>query len=175
MGFQEGFKKSDVVTKVCFYFVLAASFCNWIAFCTTSWIIRPDSHVGLWRSCGGYGSIEGCRPLDGAPSHVFAGTQALGIIGFMGMNIGFLLLLLFMFSSKYSGSSETKKLAGFCLILSALSWTLTIVVFICYFKVEYSHVSLGFSFGLAFCALILGFCAGIMVLFAGRGGAVNPT
>ncbi|KAK7004610.1 hypothetical protein BgiMline_006141, partial [Biomphalaria glabrata] len=45
-------------------------------------------------------------------------TQAFGIVGFVGLNLGFLLVVLKIFTDKLKGNSESLLIAGISMIVS---------------------------------------------------------
>ncbi|KAI8794254.1 epithelial membrane protein 2, partial [Biomphalaria glabrata] len=98
-----------------------------------------------------------------------AATQFFGILGFVGLNLGCLLLVLNIFTDKLKGNFEAILIAAISLIVSAVSWLLAVIIFAASFKPSGSE--LGYSFGLAICALVLAAVSGVLVLLARQGGS----
>ncbi|XP_059139320.1 epithelial membrane protein 1-like [Physella acuta] len=167
MGVREGFAKSNIATKIAFFIVLLAVFANWIAFCTTSWYRNAGTYVGLWRVCT---SSIACSVLDGSPNDKLDAIQAFAVFGFMFLNVGFILILLYMFVGKFKGNAEAGIGSAICLIMSAATWLISVAIF----GAEYDDNGsdkLGYSYALAVCALILALIGGIIMIIGGRGNS----
>ncbi|XP_059139313.1 epithelial membrane protein 3-like [Physella acuta] len=188
MGVKDGFMGAHILIKIAFIIVLVAQLCNWISFCTSSWYIvynvvlngnNKYTHFGLWRSCVRselFTTSDGCKMLDGAASDWFAATQAFAVFGFVLLNVGCLLLILFMFYGSCKGKSEAMLASGICLIASAVTWILAVIIYGAKVDDLYgdNNFDFGFSFALAICALILALVSGILVVVASKkGGSVS--
>ncbi|CAL1545652.1 unnamed protein product [Lymnaea stagnalis] len=166
MGIKDDFMGAKLLIKISAIVVLVAQLFNWISFCTTSWITTVVDRVGLWRHSAP--RTLGSTSYDGTGSDSMAATQAFAIFGFVGLNVGCLLLVLFIFWSSCKGKSETGLAAGISLIVSAVTWLIAVSVIAADFgRIDYQPTfgfSFGFSFGLAICALILAGVAGVLTI-----------
>ncbi|XP_059166838.1 epithelial membrane protein 1-like [Physella acuta] len=175
MGLKDGFMGADLLVKISAVIVLVTQIFNWMAFCTSSWYINTaaNSHLGLWRSCSNvFGA--GCGITDGAANDDFAATQTFAIFGFIALNVGCLLIILYMFFGSCKGNKEVGISSGVALIFSAVSWLIAVIVFAAYIDDWVTDPKFGFSFALAIVALILALVAGILMLVASlKGGSVG--
>ncbi|BFZ02657.1 hypothetical protein BsWGS_05696 [Bradybaena similaris] len=171
MGCRDGFANTGTIVKVAFFIVFISMFCNWLAFTTNSWY-RAEisttvgtiySYIGLWRSCSG----SGCAQTDGTIDTEYGVVQAFGIVGFMSQNVGFLLIVMFMFKHKCQGNNEIRLASAILLMISAVGWLIAVAIFGAEYKdgSEYLH----YSYALAVCACGLGLIGGILMLVGGRG------
>uniref|UniRef100_A0A2C9L410 Uncharacterized protein n=1 Tax=Biomphalaria glabrata TaxID=6526 RepID=A0A2C9L410_BIOGL len=110
MGIKDSFMAANLAMKLVFFIILLANVVNWIAFCTTSWHVSPFGYIGLWR----FNTI----PLDGAPDDEYIAIQAFSIFGFISLNVGFGLIVLYMFWGSCQGNSETNLAAAITLFVS---------------------------------------------------------
>ncbi|CAL1548289.1 unnamed protein product [Lymnaea stagnalis] len=168
MGIKDGLTGTRPLVKVAAIIVFVAQVCNWIAFSTTSWYVVGHTHIGLWRSCSDI--RMGCDSLDGISDDQFNAIQAFAIFGFMSLNIGFLLILLFMFWGSCRANTETAIASAVLLIFAGSAWLISVAIF----GAEYDDRVLGadgldYSYGLAVCALILSLIGGLFMLVGGRG------
>ncbi|XP_059159593.1 uncharacterized protein LOC131943463 [Physella acuta] len=105
-----------------------------------------------------------------------AATQTFAIFGLMTLNLGCLLLALYVFVPSTRGSREAGLGAAVSLLVAAASWLIAVCVFGAYADRQKGSDpgKLGFSFGLAIVALILSLAAGVMVLVTCcKGGSVG--
>ncbi|KAK7504583.1 hypothetical protein BaRGS_00004069 [Batillaria attramentaria] len=178
MGVKDGFMGASLMVKISFILLLIANLFNWIAFTTASWgyfdfdgIANSLDGVGygLWRRCGE--TISGCTVLDGTREDWYATFQAFGIFGFVGINVAFLLLILYMFAGPCKGNGEAKMATFIICFVAAVCWLIAVIIFAAEFSVSGTSVDkLGFSFALAIIALILAVVAGILLIVDGKGG-----
>ncbi|KAK0053129.1 epithelial membrane protein 1, partial [Biomphalaria pfeifferi] len=164
MGVKDGFMSANVATKIAFFVILLADVVNWIAFCTTSWqvIESTKSYRGLWRSCLGAGV---CGMLDGSTDDNVDAIQAFAIFGFIALNVGFLLIVLYMFWGSCKGNAETGIASAITLFVSAGCWLISVAIF----GDKYDDAGrFGYSYALAVCALILALIGGIIMIIGGR-------
>ncbi|XP_055875309.1 epithelial membrane protein 1-like [Biomphalaria glabrata] len=167
MGVKDGFMGANVLTKIAFFVVLLAVVVNWIAFCTTSWyVFSGTSYIGLWRQCG---AATCGTMLDGSPDDEFDAIQAFAIFGFIALNVGFLLIVLYMFWGSCKGNAETGIASAITLFVSAGCWLISVAIF----GAEYEDFTgrFGYSYALAVCALILALIGGIIMIIGGRGNS----
>ncbi|KAI8794244.1 epithelial membrane protein 1 [Biomphalaria glabrata] len=158
---------ANVLTKIAFFVVLLAVVVNWIAFCTTSWyVFSGTSYIGLWRQCG---AATCGTMLDGSPDDEFDAIQAFAIFGFIALNVGFLLIVLYMFWGSCKGNAETGIASAITLFVSAGCWLISVAIF----GAEYEDFTgrFGYSYALAVCALILALIGGIIMIIGGRGNS----
>ncbi|XP_055875303.1 epithelial membrane protein 2-like isoform X1 [Biomphalaria glabrata] len=175
MGVKDGFMSANTIVKIVFFVVLLAVIVNWIAFCTTSWYVvkgtPPYTYHGLWRSCSGTASSSSpakCSFVyDGSPDDDLDAIQAFAIFGFIALNVGFLLIVLYMFWGSCKGNGEAGLAAAITLFVSAGSWLISVAIFGA--KFQNLGGNLGYSFALAVCALILALVGGILMIIGGRG------
>ncbi|KAK0053133.1 epithelial membrane protein 2, partial [Biomphalaria pfeifferi] len=174
MTLKDSFMRATLLMRIAVIVAVVAQACSWVSFTTTSWSRgyfdplegRSLPYIGLWRSCS-YSPpkfASGCNFLDGTPSDALAMTQAFGIVGFVGLNLGFLLVVLKIFTDKLKGNSESLLIAGISMIVSAISWFLAFIIFLIMYAPSSSL--LGYSFLLAGCSFILAAVAGVLVLCA---------
>ncbi|KAK7004599.1 epithelial membrane protein 1 [Biomphalaria glabrata] len=168
MGVKDGFMEANLVTKLSFCIVLFAVIINWIAFCTTSWfLVSGINYYGLWRAC----TATTCGSmLDGSPDDDINAIQAFAIFGFMGLNVGFFLIVMYMFWGSCKGNGETGLAAAISLLVSAGCWLIAVAIFGSKYD-DYSVGRFGYSFALAVIALILALVAGILMVVGGRGNS----
>ncbi|XP_035827209.1 uncharacterized protein LOC101863204 [Aplysia californica] len=171
MGCQSSFKSAGMMTIITFFVVLLANFCNWLSFTTTSWLVTDlpsdtngDVNLGLWRRCRS--KLIGCDKLDGYADPTFGAVQAFAIFGFISVNLGFFLIVLFVFWGSCKRNTEVSAASAGVLITAAITWLIAILVFA--LDVEESGADNGFSFGFAICAAILSLIGGVMMIFAPR-------
>ncbi|KAK7004597.1 epithelial membrane protein 1 [Biomphalaria glabrata] len=163
MAIVDGFMGANIATKIVFFLILLAVVVNWIAFCTTSWYVGEE-YIGLWRTCRN----KSCSVMnDGNPDDDINAVQAFAIFGFMALNVGFLLINLYMFSSSCKGNIEAGIGAAITLFLSAACWLIAVAIFGA--KQDDLPGRFGYSYALAVCALILALIGGFFMLIGGRG------
>ncbi|KAH9498883.1 hypothetical protein Btru_004946 [Bulinus truncatus] len=172
MGIGDGLSNTRITVKLALFIVFVAQVCNWIAFCTTSWYVNGAVHRGLWRECTG-SNIGGCVFLDGYPNDKFEAVQAFAIFGFISLNIGFLLIILFMFYGSCRLNSEVSIAAAIFLFFSTASWIIAVAIFGDMYKE--SIEGLDFSYGLAVVALGLALIGGVLMIIGGRGHSTTVT
>ncbi|KAI8794247.1 epithelial membrane protein 1 [Biomphalaria glabrata] len=160
MGIKDSFMAANLAMKLVFFIILLANVVNWIAFCTTSWHVSFFNYTGLWR--------YNTSPLDGTPDDEYIAIQAFSIFGFISLNVGFGLIVLYMFWGSCQGNSETNLAAAITLFVSAGSWLIAVAIFGAKFE---GTERFGYSFALAVCALILGLIGGIILIIGGRGNS----
>ncbi|XP_013080170.2 uncharacterized protein LOC106065815 [Biomphalaria glabrata] len=173
MGLRDGLASSRILVKLALVIVFVAEVCNWIAFCTTSWYVDGTNHSGLWRRCSTSIITGGCSQLDGVADDKMEAVQAFAIFGFMSLNVGFLLILLFMFYGSCRLNSEVSMASGIFLLFSTASWIISVAIYGDRFK-DYIE-RLDFSYGLAVVALGLSLIGGICMLIGGRGHSTTVT
>ncbi|CAL1548292.1 unnamed protein product [Lymnaea stagnalis] len=166
MGVADNFVGANLATKIAFFLILLADVVNWIAFCTSSWYVesKDTTWVGLWRRC----TVQGCPiQLDGSPDDDIDAVQAFAIFGFIALNVGLLLIVLYMFWEGCKGNAETGIASAIVLYISASTWLISVAIYGA--KLDDVGGRFGYSFALAVCALILALFGGILMTIGGKG------
>ncbi|BFZ02658.1 hypothetical protein BsWGS_05697 [Bradybaena similaris] len=167
MGVKDGLATTGIIVKIAFVVVLISMFCNWLAFTTTSWYRNDaDIYLGLWRACQP-NRLYLCSPTDGSADTKYGVIQAFGIVGFLSQNVGFLLIILYMFQGTCRGNSEVRLASAILLIVSAIGWLIAVAIFGAKYteQAEYLH----YSYALAVCACGLGLFGGVLMFVGGLG------
>ncbi|CAL1548291.1 unnamed protein product [Lymnaea stagnalis] len=170
MGVKDGFMGANIATKIAFFITFLANVLNWIAFCTTSWTViesGEENWIGLWRTC----ATGGCAQTDGSSDDEVDAVQAFAIFGFIALNVGFLLIVLYMFWGSCKGNAETGIASAIVHFISAGTWLISVAIYGAKFDDLYPNSRFGYSYALAVCALILALISGIMMIIGGRGNS----
>ncbi|CAL1548290.1 unnamed protein product [Lymnaea stagnalis] len=179
MGVKDGFMGANIATKIAFFVTFLANVVNWIAFCTTSWTVYEPATgnyqwTGLWRACSGASGSASCTggigQLDGSSDDDVDAVQAFAIFGFIALNVGLLLIVLYMFWGSCKGNAETGIASAIILFISAGTWLIAVAVFGARFD-DFANTRFGYSYALAVCALILALISGIIMIIGGRGNS----
>jgi len=172
MGCQDSFKTANYTTIVCFFLVIVAQVSSWIAMTTTSWstVSLPfdtdgDDHYGLWRKCKSK-LITGCITLDGWGDTTYAIVQGFACVGFMSLNLGHLVMLLFIFVDRWRKVVETGTAAAVLLISAAFLWSLCLVIYA--FGYSQTGAIYGYSFGFGAVAAGTSLITGLTLIVAAR-------
>jgi len=173
MGCQDSFKLANKVTRFVFFLMIFCNGANWISLTTTSWSVislpydaAGDTHVGLWRRCRS-NLITDCRAIDGwAQSATYGIVQGMACLGFAAINLGHVVLLLFMFVDRWKQSEETGTGAAVLMISGAFIWTLAAVIYS--FGYNELGANYGYSFGFGIGAGGLGLICGLLTIVAAR-------
>ncbi|XP_067682630.1 uncharacterized protein [Haliotis asinina] len=109
----------------------------------------------------------------------YTAVQAFSILGFVGINIVFIIVVLQVFTSKCEGVTDIGFWNAIQSIVSAVCYLLAVIVFGAEFDSgryrspipsNYKHGELGYSFGLAIMALLLDGVAGVLMLVESKKG-----
>ncbi|XP_059159640.1 uncharacterized protein LOC131943498 [Physella acuta] len=135
MGVVSGFLGVSNYVKVAALVVMVAQILNWIAYCTSSWwvVTTPAAgvlytHYGLWRACNS-GFLPKCAVLDGTGSDNMAAAQTFANFGFVSLNLGCLLLGLYVMLDTCRGNREAGLGTGVTLLTSGVGWLIAVCVF----------------------------------------------
>ncbi|GFR79091.1 hypothetical protein ElyMa_002280900 [Elysia marginata] len=171
MGVKDSFTGAATLVKAALLLALLANLCSWISFTTTSWIQQEGTtstlHVGLWRLCSD-SARSGCDMMDGQGDATFNAVQAFAIFGFVALNAGFVLFLLFVFWESCKGNTEASLAAAILLFVSGGCWMLAAIIFGAEYDEKYND--LHYSYALAIIAAIIAVIGGVVAILA-RGGS----
>ncbi|PVD20775.1 hypothetical protein C0Q70_18936 [Pomacea canaliculata] len=180
MSVKETFLTASLMTKLALIIISVSNFLNWIAFTTTSWYVTPTKWWGIWRQCD-FGS---CYLLDGVISDWHGTFQAFAILGFMGINIAMVLIILFLFVNACKSNGEVKMAAiGICFV-TALCYLIAVIIYgaeksptgsVSYSSFYSLGYYLGYSYGLAIVAFILEAVTGVLLLLDGKALSVTTS
>nr|KAG5710649.1 hypothetical protein BaRGS_035051 [Batillaria attramentaria] len=156
MTLRSSFMSASLFNKLSFIFSIIAVLCAWISFVMPAWgyTADPDKETyGAW-----YGA-----------------TQALTTLGFVGVNLAFLLIILQIFVDKCKGVAEIAFWNFIQCILTSVCYLIAIIVFAASFDDSFdggriSDEELGYSWGLALVALAFnGIAVTILQFMEGKG------
>ncbi|PVD32851.1 hypothetical protein C0Q70_08298 [Pomacea canaliculata] len=170
----ESFQKANIFAKLAFMFLLIAEILGWIAFTTTDWgrmFTFGGDYVGygLWRIC----TNLICETNDGWLLEWYGVVQAFAIIGFVTLNLGFFLVILFMFVATCKCNSDLSFWNAINCFAGAICWLISIIIFGIKFDDKYDQgygKTVSYSYILAIIALALMIASGIVLLLTNRGG-----
>lgn len=170
MGIITCFNKASLFTRVAFLLLFLASVSSWIAFCTTSWSYINNNIInfqgyGLWRICAKSGS---CSLFDGTRNDWFAGVQACEIFGFMGINVAVLLILLYIFVTRFQNNTEARVAIIISCFFGVAGHLTAVIVYgamrTSLYSTRDNPDALGFSFGFAVVAAFFSLASGAVCL-----------
>ncbi|KAH9498884.1 hypothetical protein Btru_004950 [Bulinus truncatus] len=156
------FSAARMVIKIVVAVLVAAEICNWMAFCTTYWYVRPEyTYIGLWRTC----DSRVCSVLDGSSNLSNMAVQAFAIFGFVSVNLSFVFILLYIFTVRYKNMLCLSQAAISLLFIAVVSWLISVVIFgtqVC--NLPDKNRTCHFSYGLAVCTPILALVAALLLV-----------
>ncbi|KAL5008161.1 hypothetical protein ScPMuIL_013742 [Solemya velum] len=188
MSVVDNLKGASLFSKLALLFLTIALLFVYIAFTCTGWIENDaGQHWGLWRACSESNWVVGCVELDGTANDWWAATQALAIFGFVGINVAFFLLILYMFVGKCQKNGEVAMATAIICIVTGVLFLIGVIVFGAEYDEYYKDLgktpnnknnndhSLSYSYGLAIVAVILEILSGVLLILDGKkGGGTSP-
>ncbi|KAK7089567.1 uncharacterized protein [Littorina saxatilis] len=179
MTLRTSFMASSLFNKLSLIFSLIAMLTAWISFVMPAWGFTgdPDNSArgyGLWRLCGQGATSPGCSDLTGWNLAWYGTVQAFATLGFLGVNLAFLLIVLQIFVDKCKGANEVAFWNFVQCIVTAVCYLIAIIVFAAEFDSTYRanpliKQELGYSWGLAIVALVVnGIAVTILQFMEGR-------
>ncbi|XP_046340442.2 uncharacterized protein LOC124121478 [Haliotis rufescens] len=189
-GVVESLKAAPLLKRIIFILVLVTQFFNWLSFTTPAWARRfttlsgnGDDHIGygLWRSCSNVGTavnpIPNCFPLDGANLAHYGTVQAFATIGFMGVNILFLVTVLQMFTSFCKKVTDINEVNAVQAIVTGIIYFIGLIIYGAVYgsgeRLTYTignqsrKGDLSYSYVFAFFTMILQIVLGVLLLLTG--------
>ncbi|KAK7089608.1 uncharacterized protein [Littorina saxatilis] len=187
------FKGANLFTKLAFIFLCFAMFFGWISYCTANWgrTFGEDNNdyylgYGVWRIGNNEdrnfvrSSLTYVLPLptifhaDGWLLEWYGAFQAFATFGFICLNVGFFLVVLFMFVTPCKSNADLSFWNAINNIFGSICWLVAIILFGARFDkkfdTNFSERTLHYSFGLAIITFALQLAAGILLLLTKRGG-----
>ncbi|XP_059156723.1 uncharacterized protein LOC131941464 [Physella acuta] len=166
MSIVVGLKTSSILAKICMLLIFVSTVANWISFTTTSWGINNSNtwYTGIWRKC----TADRCAMLDGVTVVWFGVFQAFAVLGFMGINVAFVVIALYIFGGDLRGNREAGTVAAVICIFTSMFWLVAVSAFGAEVDLEIGLVKdldkLGFSYGLAVAALGIELITGLLMV-----------
>ncbi|KAK7499041.1 hypothetical protein BaRGS_00009588 [Batillaria attramentaria] len=191
----ESIKGANIFGKLAFIFLLIAMFLGWIAYTTANWCriyITPDDDdyvgYGIWRVADNsepysadffvgtdkYSGRVG-EHNDGWLLPWFGAFQAFATFGFISLNVGFFLVVLFIFVGPCKSNKDMGFWNAINCIFGSICWLIAIILFAAYFedfdkKPQFDEPNVSYSFVFAIFTFALQLATGIVLLLTNRGG-----
>ncbi|KAL4239040.1 hypothetical protein ACF0H5_003744 [Mactra antiquata] len=190
MGLADGYEKARFGTKVALMLLAAATIFVWIALSCTGWIRTTAAagkyegfQVGLWRICDDAKLSPTCIQLDGWGKVWFNGVQGFVSLGFIGINVAFLLVVLFLFVSSCQKNREIAMATTVVCVISGLLYLSGVVIFGAKFDEDYIEpysnkvgkdpFKIGYCFGLSIVAIVFELIAGCLIYLDSKKDSQN--
>ncbi|KAK7087869.1 uncharacterized protein [Littorina saxatilis] len=185
------FKGANIFTKLAFIFLLCAMLFGWVAYCTNNWgrSFPSDTNsvykgFGIWRNGAGNQDPDtqftpiNLEANDGWLLEWYGAFQAFATFGFICLNVGFFLVVLFMFVTPCKSNADLSFWNAINTIFGSICWLVAIILFGVRFDEKFDERfsgrtrerTLHYSFGLAIITFALQLAAGILLLLTKRGG-----
>ncbi|KAL8566210.1 hypothetical protein ACOMHN_063100 [Nucella lapillus] len=182
------FKGANLFAKLAFIFLLIASVVGWISYCTANWArlekelnkVKYYDGYGVWvvatnwgwnfdptNEKGSHAPLPHVKPTDGWLLEWYGGFQACATVGFVCLNVGFFLIVLFVFVGPCKSNADMAFWNAINNIVGSIFWLIAVLIF---GTQKPSKSELNYSFGLAIVTLVLQLAAGIVLLLTRRGG-----
>lgn len=176
------FKDAGVLAKTAFVTLLAAALFVWIAYTCTGWggyarktepYKRSGRHVGLWRSCSDDKDSPSCSDLDGWGLEWFSAVQAFVTFGFLGINLGLFLVILYIFTLSCLRDVELGRATAIVCCVSAGLYMIGVIIFAVRYKRDYIEqeqrdYTYGYCFFLSILAILLDGSSGVFMFLESR-------
>ncbi|PVD25948.1 hypothetical protein C0Q70_13614 [Pomacea canaliculata] len=158
-------------------------FCAWISFCLPTWGYNNDSRssgvmgYGLWRECGKGALSSGCSDISGTNLDWYGVVQAMASLGFIGVNLALVLVVLQIFVDKCKGAREIAFWNFVQCVITAVCYLIAVIIFGSKYRSALrSNISdrpeFGYAFGLAVVALAInGIAVAVLQFMEGRSAA----
>ncbi|XP_067682632.1 uncharacterized protein [Haliotis asinina] len=189
-GVVESLKAAPLLKRIIFILVLVTQLFNWVSFTTAAWARRfttlprnGDNYIGygLWRGCSNVATagspIPTCFSLDGANLAHYGTVQAFASIGFMGVNILFLVTVLQMFTSYCRKVTDINEVNAVQAIVTGIIYFIGLVIYGAVYgngeRLKYTvgnesrNGDLSYSYVFAFFTMILQIVLGVLLLLTG--------
>lgn len=180
MTLRTGFTSTSMFNKLSFIFCIIAMLTAWVSFVMPAWGYDRQTDkagllgYGLWRRCGESDTTSGCIDLTGWNLTWYGVVQAFAILGFMGVNLAFCLVILQIWVPRCIGVKEIAFWNAVQCFMTALCYIVAVVVF----GAEFDNATfagnptfdakLGYSWGLAIVALAFnGVAVGVCQIMEG--------
>ncbi|KAL8606553.1 hypothetical protein ACOMHN_015593 [Nucella lapillus] len=177
MTLRSSFMSSSLFNKLSFVFSFIAMVTAWVSFVMPAWGFDQKENgngYGLWRRCSQSKTTPGCIDLTGWNLAWYGTVQSFAVLGFLGVNITFILIVLQIFVNKCRGVREIAFWNFIWCIITAGCSVLAIVIFAIQFDSTFrantnEKQKLGYSWFLAIVATVVhGVAVTILQFMEGR-------